>query len=87
MHVKLVALMSVLAMIGMVAMWFRFMDADGWAGFGWYTLASLRVPLVTGLIAIRTAGSEIMGLTERLVVTANVQYFFVLALKVYLSTM
>jgi len=87
MHVKLVGLMSVLAMVGMVAMWLRFMGADGWAGFSQYTLATFVVTLVTGLVAVRTAGSEIMGLTERLVVTANVQYFFVLALKVYLMTM
>jgi hypothetical protein len=87
MHVKLVGLMSVLAMVGMVAMWLRFMGADGWAGFSQYTLATFVVTLATGLFAVRTAGSEIMGLTERLVVTANVQYFFVLALKVYLSTM
>lgn len=87
MHVKLVGLMSVFAMVGMVAMWLRFMGADGWAGFSQYTLATFVVTLVTGLIAVRTAGSEIMGLTERLVVTANVQYFFVLALKVFLSTM
>ena len=86
MHIKLVMLMSVLAMIGMVAMWLRFMGAEGWAGFGWYTLATFAVTLVTGLFAARTMGSEIMGLTERLVVTANVQYFFVLALKVYLMT-
>ena len=87
MHVKLVGLMSVLAMVGMVAMWLRFMGADGWAGFSQYTLATFVVTLATGLVAVRTAGSEIMGLTERLVVTANVQYFFVLALKVYLMTM
>ena len=42
------------------------------------------VSLVTGLIAAKTVGTEIMGLTERLVVTSTVQYFFVLALKVYL---
>ena len=85
MHVKLVALMSVLAMLGMLAMWLRFMNADGWAGFSQYTMASFVVTLVTGLIGVKTVGTEIMGLTERLVVTANVQYFFVLALKVFLS--
>jgi len=87
MHIRLVMLMSVLEMSGMVAMWFRLMDAVGWAGFSRYTLASLVVTLVAGLIAVKTVGSEIMGLTERLVVTANVQYFFVLALKVFLNTM
>ena len=87
MHIKLVMLMSVLAMLGMVAMWFRLMNAVGWAGFSQYTLASLVVTLVTGLIAAKTVGSNIMGLTERLVVTANVQYFFVLALKVFFNTM
>ena len=84
---RLVAAMSFLAMLGMVAMWFRFMDSGGWAGFSQYTLATLVVTLVTGLIAVKTAGTEIMGLTERLVVTANVQYFFVLALKVFFNTM
>ena len=49
-------------------------------------MATFVVTVATGLIAARTAGTKIMGLTERLVVTANVQYFFVLALKVYLMT-
>ena len=79
--------MSVLAMIGMVALWFRFMGVDAWPGFSQYTLVTFILSVASGLFAAKIAGTEIMGLTERLVVTANMQYFFVLALKAYLLTM
>ncbi len=84
MHLNLVGLMSVLSIIGMVSMWRRMIFTPGWIAMGNYTLVSLIVTLITGLIAAKTIGTEIMGLTERLVVTATVQYFFGLGLYVYL---
>ena len=87
MHVILVGIMAVLAMLGMLAMWLRLMNVAEWTGFSLYTLVSFVLSLITGLIAAKTAGTEIMGLTERLVVTSTSQYFFGLALKVYLQSM
>ncbi|MFC1803066.1 DUF998 domain-containing protein [Thermoproteota archaeon] len=83
-HVKLVMIMAVFGAIGMLALWRRLSQTPGWEWYGTYSLATFIVTAITGAIAARTAGSDIMGLTERLVVTANVQYIFVLALRVFL---
>jgi hypothetical protein len=83
MHVKLVMIMAVLGAVGMLAMWHRLSNTEGWAWFGTYSLITFAFTAVTGVIASKTAGTKIMGLTERLVVTANVQYIFVLALKIF----
>lgn len=84
MHLNLVGAMSILSIIGMIALWRRMIFTPGWVTMGSYTLVSLIVTVITGGIAAKTIGTEIMGLTERLVVTATVQYFFGLGLYVYL---
>lgn len=84
MHLNLVGAMSVLSIIGMISLWRRMIFTPGWVAMGNYTLVSLIVTVITGGIAAKTIGTEIMGLTERLVVTATVQYFFGLGLYVYL---
>jgi hypothetical protein len=86
MHVKLVMIMAVFGAGGMLAMWNRLSNTEGWAWYGTYSLITFIFTAISGLIASKTAGSEIMGLTERLVVTANVQYIFVLALNVFLTS-
>jgi hypothetical protein len=83
MHVKLVMIMALFGALGMLAMWQRLSITSGWTWYGTYSLITFIVTAITGVIASKTAGSEIMGLTERLVVTANVQYIFVLALNVF----
>ncbi|MFC1802533.1 DUF998 domain-containing protein [Thermoproteota archaeon] len=84
MHFKLVMVMAVFGAAGMLAFWQRLSNTPGWVWYGTYSLITFIVTAITGVIASKTAGTEIMGLTERLVVTANVQYIFVLALKVFL---
>jgi hypothetical protein len=83
MHVKLVMIMALFGALGMLAMWYRLNNTPGWAWYGTYSLITFIFTAITGILASKTAGSEIMGLTERLVVTANVQYIFVLALKIF----
>ena len=85
MHVALVGFMAALAMLGMVGMWLQFQNVEGWEWFSQYSLVTLVVSIVTGLVAAKTAGTEVMGLTERLVVTANAQYMFVFALNILLT--
>jgi hypothetical protein len=87
MHVKLVMIMALFGALGMLAMWNRLINTPGWTWYGSYSLITFFFTASTGLIASKTAGSEIMGLTERLVVTANVQYIFILALKVFIINM
>lgn len=86
MHFKLVMIMAVFGAAGMLAFWNRLSNTPGWTWYGTYSLITFIITAVTGVIASKTAGTEIMGLTERLVVTANVQYIFVLALNVYTSS-
>jgi len=86
MHVKLVMIMAVLGAAGMLALWHRLSNTEGWIWFGSYSLVTFIVTAITGLIASKYAGTEIMGLTERLVVTANVQYIFVLAFNVFITS-
>ena len=84
MHLNLVGAMSVLSIIAMISLWRRMIVTAGWVAMGNYTLVSLIITVITGGIAAKTIGTDIMGLTERLVVTATVQYFFGLGLYVYL---
>jgi hypothetical protein len=86
MHVKLVMIMALFGATGMLAMWHRLSNTEGWAWFGTYSLITFVFTAVTGVIASKTVGTKIMGLTERLVVTANVQYIFVLALNVFITS-
>ena len=85
MHVNLVGMMSLLALVGMIALWRRLIFTPGWVSFGNYTLGSLVVTLITAVIAAKNIGTKRMGITERFVVTANLQYFFAIALNVYLT--
>jgi hypothetical protein len=86
MHIKLVMLMALFGAVGMLAMWHRLSNTEGWAWFGTYSLITFVFTAVTGVIASKTVGTRIMGLTERLVVTANVQYIFVLALNAFITS-
>ncbi len=86
MHVKLVMIMAVFGAAGMLALWYRLSNTPGWTWYGTYSLITFIFTAITGVIASKTAGSEIMGLTERLVVTANVQYIFVLAHNVFITS-
>jgi hypothetical protein len=83
MHFKLVMIMAVFGAAGMLGFWYRLRYTPGWVWYGTYSLVTFIVTAITGVIASKTAGTNIMGLTERLVVTANIQYIFVLALKVF----
>jgi hypothetical protein len=84
MHVALVGLMAFLAMLGMLAMRLQLGSVEGWRLFSQYSLVTFIVTLATGLVAARSAGTAIMGFTERLVVTSTMQYTFVLALWILL---
>ena len=84
MHIKLVMLMAVFGAIGMLALGYRLYNTEGWMWLGMYSMITFIFTAISGFLAAKTVGTNIMGLTERLVVTANVQYIFVLALNVFL---
>jgi len=64
-------------------MWRQLKKVDEWKGYDTYSLITFIVTFAFGLVAANTVTSEIMGLTERLVVCSIGQYFFVIALKTY----
>jgi hypothetical protein len=84
MHVKLVMIMALFGALGMLAMWRRLALTPGWEWFGTYSLITFFFTAIGGGIAGKTVGTDIMGLTERIVVTLNEQYIFILALRVFL---
>ncbi len=86
MHFILVVILGFIAMGGMFTMWFELKKVDEWKGYDVYSLITFICTLTLGLFLSMTAGSEIMGLIERFVIVANGQYFFVIALKVYLTS-
>jgi hypothetical protein len=75
--------MAVFGAAGILALWHRLSNTPGWTWYGTYSIITFIITAITGIIASKTAGTEIMGLTERLVVTSNVQYIFVLALNLF----
>ena len=83
MHVILVMSMSFLSMGGMLAMFIGLRKVEEWKGYHIFSLVIFVLTVGLGLLAAMTMGSEIMGLTERLVVTTIGVYFFVIALKTY----
>jgi len=84
MHFKLVLVMAFLSAVGMLELWLRLSSTEGWVWLGTYSLGSFIVSTIPGLYASKKVGTEIMDLAERLVVTTNVLYIFVLALNVFL---
>jgi hypothetical protein len=83
MHIILVGALSVMSMSAtlLLGLWSRQVDVP--AGYGAYTLASLSVMLLTGLIAVATGGSRWMGLTERLTVGAVLQWNLITAWRLF----
>ena len=86
MHLKLVMVMAVLGAVGMLAMWHRLSSTEGWVSYGTYSLVTFMATAVSGVISTKTVGTKIMGLTERIVVTLNLQYIFVLAFNVFITS-
>jgi hypothetical protein len=85
MHVKLVMIMALFGAVGMLTMWRRLSNTSGWEWYGTYSLITFILTVIGGMIAGKTVGTDIMGLTERVVVTLNEQYIFFLALRVFLT--
>lgn len=83
MHIILVMSMGFIAMAGMLLMYFRLKGVEDWNGYDKYSLISFVVNLISGLLAAFFTGSPIMGLVERIVVTASVQYNFMLGFQVF----
>ncbi|MHA2399763.1 MAG: DUF998 domain-containing protein [Promethearchaeota archaeon] len=84
-HLVIVMITGFLNLGGMIAMWRGLRKVDEWAGYDKYSLISFIGTFIVTILLVFAAGSEIMGIVERLVILANNQYFVVLAIKIYRS--
>lgn len=86
MHLIIVMITGFIALGGMIAMWRGLRKVDEWNGYDMYSLITFIVTLVVTMLLVFAAGTEVMGLVERLVIIANGQYTFILALKTFRSS-
>ena len=86
MHLIIVMITGFIALGGMIAMWRGLRKVDEWKGYSLYSLITFILTLVFTMWLVFTAGTEIMGLTERFVILINGQYTFVLAFKTFRSS-
>jgi len=86
MHLIIVTITGFIALGGMIAMWRGLRKVDEWKGYSLYSLITFILTLVFTMWLVFTAGTEIMGLTERFVILINGQYTFVLAFKTFRSS-
>jgi len=85
MHLILVIGSGLLTIAGMVALWFRLQQVEGWNAFATYSLISAIVSLTLVVISGIFIKSRYRGLLERLGVYPFQLYYFVLSLMVFLN--
>ena len=85
MHVALVVAMGILAIAGMVALWFRLHLVAVWSAFAIYSVISAILSLILIIISGIFATSNYRGLLERIGVSPYQLYYFVLSLMVFLN--
>jgi len=83
MHLILVAVMGLLTIGGMLALWLRLESVPDWSGFATFSLISAIVSFVLIIIAGIFAQGKYRGLFERIGVTPYQLYYFVLGLMVF----
>ena len=87
MHLILVFTSGVLTFVGMVALWFGLAGVAEWSAFATYSLISAIVALVLMIISGIFMKSKYRGLLERFGVSIFMIYYFVLALRVFLTNL
>jgi hypothetical protein len=85
MHLILVIAMGILTITGMIALWFRLKDVQGWSTFAYYSLISAIVALILLIISGIFIEGKYRGLLERLGVTPFQLYYFILPLMIFLN--
>ncbi|MFW9784482.1 MAG: DUF998 domain-containing protein [Candidatus Heimdallarchaeota archaeon] len=85
MHIISVALMGIIQIIGMIALWFRLQRVAAWSAFGTYSLITAIVALILIIISSIFAQGNYRGLLERIGVTPYHIYYFVFGLLIFLN--
>jgi hypothetical protein len=84
-HIAFVVLMGILAIAGMVALWFRLVHVPIWSGFALFSLISAILSLIGVVISSKFAAGKYRGIIERIMVTPFQLFYFVLSLMVFLN--
>jgi len=84
-HIALAGLSSLTTILSMVFMGFWFRTIQHLRGYGLYSFVSAIVVFISGAAAAYTGAtlSPILGLMERITIGGFLQWFFVIALKLY----
>ena len=85
MHLILVAIMGILTIGGMLALWVRLESVPEWSAFATFSLFSAIASFVLIVIAGIFATGQYRGLLERIGVTPYQLYYFVLGLMVFFN--
>jgi len=85
MHLGLIVTSGFLAIVGMVALWFRLTLVEGWSTFALFSLISAIVSFILMVIAAIFIKSNYRGLVERFGVSSFQLYYFFISLMVFLT--
>jgi hypothetical protein len=85
MHLILVILMGILTIAGMILLWLRLKEVNGWEVFAIYSLVSAISALILLIISGIFIKGKYRGLLERLGVTPFQLFYFILPLMIFLN--
>jgi hypothetical protein len=85
MHLVLVAIMGLLTIGGMLALWVRLDSVPEWSAFATFSLISAIASFVLIIIAGIFAQGNYRGILERIGVTPYMVYYFVLGYMVFIN--
>ncbi|MGY5880895.1 MAG: DUF998 domain-containing protein [Candidatus Thorarchaeota archaeon] len=85
MHLGLIAISGILAIAGMVVLWFQLVVNMVWSTFATFSLVTAIVSLIFVVASAAATTSNYLGLVERFMVSIYQIYYFILALMVFLT--
>jgi len=84
-HLVLIAISGMVAIAGMVALWFQLASDVIWSTFATFSLITAIVSLILVVLTAKATTTKYLGLVERFMVSTYQIYYFVLALMVFLN--
>jgi len=84
-HIAFVVLMGISAIFGMIMLWIRLQNVQGWNGFAIVSLVSAIISLIGVIISSIFAAGKYRGIIERIMVTPFQLFYFILGLMVFIN--
>ncbi|MFW9902213.1 MAG: DUF998 domain-containing protein [Candidatus Thorarchaeota archaeon] len=84
-HIAFVVLMGIFAIFGMIMLWIRLQNVQGWNGFAIFSLVSAIISLIGVIISSIFAAGKYRGIIERIMVTPFQLFYFILGLMVFIN--